>query len=216
MRLNISTLRGQISRIAERDILAGERAVAKAMRGVGFDLRDQLRGQTRRAFASDRLARSWRANSYPRGGGSLNAATVVKSRAEAIFTGFERGAIIRAAKGKYLAIPAPDTPKLMYRRRATPANWEKRFRRKLIFVERPYGGLLIDRAQASRGKRGPGFRRPSARALRTGRGLVSRPIFILVKQARLPRKMNINSAANSALSRLPGRIAEEWARQIKD
>lgn len=151
----------------------------------------------------------------------MSAAGWVSTRAGNIIDAFDRGVVIRARGGRFLAIPTSESPKLIAgadgkRRRATPENWERRFRRKLKFVARPYGGILIEEVQATRGRNGPVFRRPSAKALRTGRGLVSRTIFVLIRQARIPRRLNIDRAADRALNRLPGKIMDEWLYLIGD
>jgi hypothetical protein len=72
--------------------------------------------------------------------------------------------------------------------------------------------LLVGELRASSGRRG-GFRAPTATARRSGRGLVSVPLFVLVPAVKAKKLLSVKEAGNRALARLPGRIVTAWNRQ---
>ena len=63
--------------------------------------------------------------------------------------------------------------------------------------------------RARTGKRG-GFSRASASALRTGRGLVTVPMFILVPQVTVRKRLEVAGAAERWVSRLPSLVVRNW------
>ena len=63
--------------------------------------------------------------------------------------------------------------------------------------------------RARTGKRG-GFSRASASAHRTGRGLVTVPMFILVPQVTLAKRLEVAGAAERWVSRLPSLVVRNW------
>ena len=67
-----------------------------------------LASQVTGAGLGQRLANTIRANRYPRSGESINAASLVFSRAPKIVDAFDRGALIRSKHGFYLAIPTAE------------------------------------------------------------------------------------------------------------
>ncbi|GAK46885.1 conserved protein, partial [Tepidicaulis marinus] len=96
-------------------------------------------------------------------------------------------------------------------RKITPGGWERRTGQRLRFVYRRRGPSLLvaDRMRARTGKRG-GFSRASASALRTGRGLVTVPMFILVPQVTLAKRLEVAGAAERWVSRLPSLVVRNW------
>ncbi|MBX6324390.1 MAG: hypothetical protein IRY94_21465, partial [Rhodospirillaceae bacterium] len=55
-----------------------------------------------------------------------------------------------------------------------------------------------------------GFARASAAALRTGRGLVTVPIFILVLQVTVKKRLDVAGAAARWQARLPELVRRAW------
>lgn len=103
----IARLSGRLSEILRAELAAGEKAVTAGIRAVTDGAKADLRGQIAAAFG-DRgrsLATTWRSKVYPETGESMSAAGIVWSAAPAIIDAFDRGATIRAARAKFLAIP---------------------------------------------------------------------------------------------------------------
>ncbi|WP_461307418.1 DUF6441 family protein, partial [Albidovulum sp.] len=93
----------------------------------------------------------------------------------------------------------------------TPGGWERRTGQHLRFVYRRGAPSLLvaDDLRARRGKRG-GFARASAAALRTGRGLVTVPIFILVPEVAFKKRLDVAGAAARWQARLPELVLRHW------
>ncbi|MDK9722980.1 MAG: DUF6441 family protein [Rhodospirillales bacterium] len=70
--------------------------------------------------------------------------------------------------------------------------------------------LLVAENQRARTGRGGGFAKPSASALKSGRGPVSVPMFILVPQVSIRKRLGVDGAANKWLAALPGLVAGNW------
>ena len=81
------------------EIRAGEKAVTAATREAGTTLKTAWRGQITGAGLGQRLARTIRSEQYPRGQPSLNAATLVWSKAPKIINAHDTGPLIRSKTG---------------------------------------------------------------------------------------------------------------------
>ena len=190
-------------REVERD---GERASSRALGKAGAGLKEDWRGQITNSGLGMRLARTIRARTYPKGQNSLDAAAVVWSNAPDILRAFDRGALIRSRSGFWLAIPTEAAGKKgLGRERVTPEGWERRKGLKLRFVyRRAQPSLLVAEGRVSK----------SGRAVRsrskTGRGLQTVPIFILVPQVRLRKRLDLARDAERWARRLPGLIVSNW------
>lgn len=69
--------------------------------------------------------------------------------------------------------------------------------------------LVAENQRARTGKRG-GFAKASASALKSGRGLASVPMFILVPQVSIRKRLDVSGAANKWLAVLPGLVIRNW------
>lgn len=191
---------------------AGERAVTRAMGVAATGLRDDWRGQVTGAGLGNRVARTVRAQVYPERRDSLNAAAYVWTRAPKILDAFERGALIRSQNGFYLAIPTPAAgAKGPGNRRITPGGWEQRTGMKLRFVYRRGGPSLLVADEArinTRGRAVASRARVRRDGIRTGAATV--PIFILVPQVRLRKRLDLAGAGDRWAARVPGLIVENW------
>lgn len=195
-----------IARLMQGEITAGEKAVTQAVREAGIGLRDNWRGQITRAGLGQRVARTIRSETYPKGRDSLNAAAMVWSRAPVILEAHNTGPLIRSADGFWLAIPSPAAGKSLRGGRITPGEWERRTGLRLRFIyRRSSPSLLIAEARLS--KKGRAVRSRS----KTGRGLTSVPIFLLVPQVRLSKRLDLERPAKAALAALPAAIARRWS-----
>jgi len=119
--------------------------------------------------------------------------------------GLHQCCLIRSKDGFWLAIPLPATDNPTFRGRITPGEWEPRCGLRLRFVYRRRGpsplvaeGRLNTKGQAvvSRSK--------------TGRGKVTAPIFLLVPQVKLPKRLDLARDAERALDSVPGLIVANW------
>ncbi|MFN4229842.1 DUF6441 family protein [Parvibaculum sp.] len=155
-----------------------------------------------------RIAKSIRGERYPEKQDSIKAAGEVFSRAPHIVEPWVTGAVIRSKEGHYLAIPTSAAPKKgVGGKRITPSNFPEHSYGKLRFVYRKGKPalLVVDEQRARKGKRG-GFARASARARKTGTGLVTVPMFVLVPLARIPKKISLARIRSKAERRFPRQI----------
>jgi hypothetical protein len=190
------------------EIRAGEKAVTTAMRDAGAGLKSAWRGQITGAGLGTRLGNSIRLATYPKGGESLNAAALVWSNAPVIVGAHDAGPLIRAKGGSWLAIPTPAAGKSAKGGRITPGEWESRTGLLLRFVYRRRGPSLL----VAEGRLNSKGRAVASRS-RTGRGLTTVPIFLLVPQIKLRKRLDLARDAERAIDGVPGRIVAGWTRQ---
>jgi hypothetical protein len=196
---------GDIAALMAAEVAAGERAVSSAMRAAGEGLKTAWRGQITRAGLGTRLANTIRAAHYPRGQPSLNAAALVWSKAPVIVGAHDTGPLIRSKNGFWLAIPLPAAGKSARGGRMSPGAWERRTGLRLRFVYRRRGPSLL----VAEGRISSAGRAVASRS-KTGRGLTSVPVFLLVPQVKLPKRLDLARDAERAAGGLPGAIVAGW------
>ena len=113
---------GDIGAMMASEITAGEKAVTKAIGDAGTELKKAWRGQISGAGLGQRLARTVRLATYPKGQPSLNAAALVWSKAPVIIGAHDTGPLIRSKDGFWLAIPTPAAGKSSRGGRITPGE----------------------------------------------------------------------------------------------
>ncbi|MBZ0130600.1 MAG: DUF6441 family protein [Rhodobacteraceae bacterium] len=187
------------------EIAAGERAVTAAMREAGTGLKTAWRTQIVQAGLGRRLANSIRNQNFPRSGDSLDAATLVWSKAPVIVGAHDTGPLIRSKNGSWLAIPLPAAGKSSRGGRITPGEWERRRGLRLRFVYRRNGPSLLV-AEGRLNSRGLGV----ASRSKTGRGKTTAPIFLLLPQVKLPKRLDLTRDAARAHDAVPGLIVARW------
>ena len=193
-----------------RDI---ERAVATGTRDAGRGLRTELRRQVTSAGLGQRLANSWRDKHYPNQ--KLDAASLVYTKAPQIIHAFDEGVVIRSKRRRFLAIPTENAPrKGTDGKRISPSTFPEHRFGPLRFVPRHRGPslLVVDglRASVSR-KTGElrGFRRATDRARRSGQGLTTVVMFLLIPQVKLSKRLNVARAAEHWSAQLPTLIEQQ-------
>lgn len=191
--------------LMREEIAAGERAVSTAIREAGTRLKSAWRGQITGAGLGTRLARSIRSAQYPKGKPSLNAAALVWSKAPVILGAHNTGPLIRSKDGFWLAIPTPAAGTSARGGRISPGEWERRTGLRLRFIYRRQGPSLLV-AEGRLNTKG----RAVASRTKTGRGLLTAPIFLLVPQVKLAKRLDLARAAEAAVGRIPGRIVANW------
>nr|WP_256427759.1 MULTISPECIES: DUF6441 family protein [unclassified Aliiroseovarius] len=187
------------------EVKAGEKAVSAAMREAGTGLKTAWRGQITQAGLGRRLANSIRSQTYPRSGESLNAAALVWSKAPVIVGAHDTGPLIRSRDGFWLAIPTPAAGKGTRGKALTPGEWERRRGLRLRFVYRRNGPSLLV-ADGRLNSRGLGV----ASRSKTGRGKATVPIFLLVPQVKLAKRLDLARDAERAQAAVPGLIVANW------
>lgn len=204
MKLELQT-RPPLASIMAAEIKAGERAATAAARESGDDLKQRWRSQITRAGLGQRLGRTVQSRSYPRGATSIDAATLVWTNAPEIVGAFDRGVTIRSRAGFWLAIPTDAAGRGRRGGRITPGEWEQRTGLRLRFVyRRGKPSFLVAEGRVS--KAGRAVRSRS----KTGRGVQTIPIFILVPQVRLRKRLDLARDAEAVQDALAGRVVDAW------
>jgi hypothetical protein len=204
MKLDLS-VSGDIVTAMRAEVLAGEKAVTAAMRAAGNDLKSNWRAQITRVRLGQRLANTIRSKTYPAAGESLEAAALVWSNAPQIIGAHDTGPLIRSKDGFWLAIPTPAAGKGSRGKALTPGEWERRRGLRLRFVYRRRGPSLLV-ADGRLNSRGLGV----ASRSKTGRGQSTVPIFLLVPQVKLSKRLNLARDAERAQAAIPGLIVANW------
>jgi hypothetical protein len=190
-----------------------QRAVTTSTREAGRGLKAELRGKVANAGLGQRLANSWRDKHYPNQ--KLDAASPVYTKVPQIIRAFDEGAVIRSRRGRFLAIPTENAPrKGTDGRGIRPSTFPEHRFGPLRFVPRPSGPplLVVDRLQASFSRNGGelrGFRRATDRARRSGQGLTTVVMFLLVPQVKLRKRLDVARAAERWSAQLPALIQQQ-------
>jgi len=189
----------------QAELKAGERAVKAAMAQAGGELKQAWRTQITSAGLGHRLPRTIRNRTYPKQGDSLDAAAFVWSNAPEIVAAHDRGVLIRSKAGFWLAIPLPAAGKGRGGARLTPGEWERRRGMRLRFVYRRRGPSMLV-ADGRLSSRGLGV----ASRSKTGRGRATVPIFLLVPQVRLRKRLDLARDVEKVAGCVPGLIVTGW------
>ncbi|CUH70027.1 hypothetical protein TL5118_03999 [Thalassovita autumnalis] len=204
MKLDLSVT-GDIVTAMRAEILAGEKAVTTAMRAAGSNLKSDWRAQITRARLGQRLANTIRSKTFPAAGESLEAAAFIWSNAPQIIGAHDAGPLIRSKDGFWLAIPTPAAGKGSRGKALTPGEWERRRGLRLRFVYRRGSPSLLV-ADGRLNSRGLGV----ASRSKTGRGQSTVPIFLLVPQVKLAKRLSLARDAEQAQAAIPGLILANW------
>jgi len=204
MKLNLD-ISPDLVAVMAAEISAGEKAVTAAMREAGSKLKTAWRGQITGAGLGHRLANSIRSQTYPKVGESLSAAALVWSKAPQIISAHDAGLMIRSKSGFWLAIPTAAAGKGPRGRRITPGQWEQRRGMRLRFVYRRNGPSLLV-ADGRLNSRGLGV----ASRSKTRRGQSTVPVFLLVPQVKLAKRLNLARDAERMQAAIPGLLVANW------
>ena len=196
---------GDLGAMMAAEIAAGEKAVTKAVGEAGSSLKTSWRGQITGAGLGARLSRTIRSELYPKGQPSLNAAALIWSNAPVIVGAHDTGPLIRSKDGFWLAIPTAAAGKSARGGRISPGEWERRRGLRLRFIYRRSGPSLLV-AEGRLNTRGLGV----ASRSKTGRGLTTVPIFLLVRQVKLRKRLDLDRAAKAVQEGIPGAIVAHW------
>lgn len=238
-----AALVGDLQQVVTRELRVAERAIGATLRQASEGLKTELRQQVVGAGLCRGLANAWRARRFPANGESLGAAALIWSRAPQLVQVFEQGATIRARLGRYLAIPTNFNLSSGRRRsgregggnvRVTPAEMVAS---RLAFTRKRKDGpglLWFLRVTAASEKTAKGRVKMLAIAggIRVGgreQGVLiggrrrarieaalkagAVPMFILLPQVTLRKRLDAKGAAERWAGRLPALLAQNWTAE---
>jgi hypothetical protein len=145
----------------------------------------------------------------------LDAASLIYTKAPQIIRAFDESAVIRSRRGRFLAIPTENAPrKGTDGGRIRPSTFPEHRFGPLRFVPRPNGPslLFVDGLRASFSRKTGqlrGFRRATERARRSGQGLTTAVMFLLVPQVKLSKRLDVARAAEHWSAQLPAVIEHQ-------
>lgn len=198
-----------------------ERATTAAMREATTGLKEELRDQVEAAGLGPRLAKTWQGNTYPKSGTSLEPAGYVYSKAPKIVSFFNEGQVVKATRGRFLAIPTDDTPRKRGGRPLSVDEVETRYGRRLQFVSPGDGGFrtpstrrggvaflvmpgLVIRKSSQR------WRNAGPLDKKRGRATQSVIMFILVPEVAGQKKLDLEGPTRRWAARVPGAIEKHF------
>ncbi|HEV7266149.1 MAG TPA: DUF6441 family protein [Falsiroseomonas sp.] len=232
--MRLGAVVGDLRKALAEEVRAGERAASRAVRDETDALKRELRQQVTASLGGKArgISNAWRAQVFPRTGVSLRPASLVWSKTPLVIDAFERGALIRPkGGGRFLAIPTGFNAARGWRGRGdkglrvTPAQmvasgqgFLRPFRSGRGFV---WCLPLRQGEQTGRRRRTrliAGGVAEVGTANRKGheawaRGLLERgmvPMFLLLPQVKLAKRLDVRGAALRALRRLPRRFVTAW------
>ena len=183
----------------EGDIVAKN---TSAIRQVSAGMKEDLRGQIKRAGFGQRLANTWRADVYPKSGRSLEPATLVWSAASKIILSMNEAITIRPVhRGRFkgrpmLWIPTDNVPNAGRGRKATPQQVEQQFRQRFIILPADKRGNYLALVNVVEAKNRRGFRGATPRRIAQGRDIELRLMFVLVPEVRTRKIFDLQSTAD--------------------
>lgn len=198
-------LRGDLEKFLDAEVKAGKRSVSTVIRRRVNRLKNDLRRQIKRAGLSERLGKTVRGETYPKRGASLNAAGRVFSKAIVKRTGgiadlitlLDTGAVIKAGAGRALAIPLPAAG------RGRGVKGDPASKKPGDFPDGTFR-LVVSRD-----------RKTAVLVFRSG-PRQGEAAFILVRQVRLKKRINIERAYQKAIRGIDDDIVRQWERNNRN
>ena len=213
MRLE-AALRGDLNEVLKAELRVAERAVTAGIRQATDGLKTELRRQITSTGLGSRLANTWRGDVYPKGQPSIGAAGYIWSKAPRLVRLYAEGAVIRSKHGLFLAIPTPAAGRFGdNRQKITPGEWERIHGLRLRFVYRRGTPSMLVADNVRLTKRGRaslniGRRQGAAYTRLSGRTTV--PLFVLVPQVTVRKRLDIDGAAQKWIAALPRLVTRHW------
>lgn len=216
----IAKIAKSLAKDMEKEFVTITGAIQAGTKEAAEGLKNDLRQQVTSSGMGTKLANAWRSKVYDNKG--YNPAGLVYTRAPKIIEAFDKGVLIKPkGGGVWLAIPTVTAPKRgTDGKRLTPLNFPEGKLGKLEFVYRSKGPsfLVVHNVRASYSRKTGqlrGFRKASDTALRTGKGLSSAIMFILIRQVKLEKRLDVATAAKVWGEKLPNLIDKEHTRRSK-
>ncbi|WP_419808384.1 DUF6441 family protein [Sphingomonas sp.] len=175
-------------------------AATEAMREASSSVKQELREQVTSAGLGNRLANTWRGETYPKSRRSVNPAGYIWSNAPDIVDSFVRGATIVPINGaRFLAIPTDAVPNARGRRGArkkmNPAEVEAEFNQDLFYL-RGRAGRVLAFLNITRSRNRRGFRQDTKGRRAQGRASERVLMFVLVRSVRVPKLLDLAGPAD--------------------
>lgn len=194
-------IRGDLAKAFELEAKAGAQAATTVIRRRTTRLKTSIRRQIASVGLGERLGKTIRDAVYPNRGASLSAKGIIRSSAiykrpgglVDLITVFEEGATINARGGRYLAIPlgAGKTESL-----------SKFDNRSIALLPLRSGkGYLVIRRDTSQYRR------------RSGSGFWGEPLFLLIPQATIRKRLDLDSEIARATNGIEQELVNEWNRR---
>ena len=213
MRL-LAAIQGDLNALLTAELRNAERAVTTGVRAATDGLKTELRGQITGAGLGNRLANTWRGEVYPKSGQSIGAAGYVWSKAPKLSVRmYAEGAVIRSKQGLFLAIPTPAAGKYGDARQKIARSWERIHGLRLRFVYRRGSPSLLvaDNARlTNRGRAAANIGRRQDAAFTRLAGRTTVPLFVLVPQVTVRKRLDVNGAAQKWITALPHLVTHHW------
>jgi hypothetical protein len=210
----LAAIQGDLNAFLTVELRNAERAVTAGVRAATDGLKTELRRQITGAGLGNRLANTWRGEVYPKTGQSIGAAGYVWSKAPGIVRLYAEGAVIRSKKGLFLAIPIPAAGRYAdARQKITPGSWERIHGQRLRFVYRRGAPslLVVDNARLTgRGRAVANTGRRQGAAFTRLAGRTTVPLFILVPQVTVKKRLDVDGAAQKWTRALPRLVVRAW------
>ena len=231
-------LRSSVARVRADELGAGlEDEVAGfltgAMRDTTEEVKNAFRAEVRRANLGERLPNAIRGVTYPRSRNALEPVGWIYAQpsrdgrgAAAIIESYANGAMIVPRAGKrWMAVPTDDAPRKRQGDAMTPDEVERRFGRRLQFINPNDKGFRTPSAR-HRGvaylvlkglviRKATGRWRNASERERAGKTRNPRPVqavimFTLVPHVKKPRTVDLSAPAALAESRFPANLDARW------
>lgn len=233
----VSNIGDNMARILDGEVTAMSNALRGAVDRSSLALQEDLRAQVAGAGLGARLANAWRREAYPRGGRrTLRPAALVYSKATALHEAFDQAPVILPRRGSFLLIPSAEAERLG----ATTSEVSRKgggipggAKRRISSLEEaasklgvPIVSAIPPRGAPQRGGGGGGERRGFILLVPTKRNRSNlaalffasrdaRPVllFTLVRQTRVPKRLNIAAAAAKAEAAFAANVAAALASE---
>jgi hypothetical protein len=213
-------LQGSLRDLMARQQKVAELGVTRGVHRATEELKQDLRDQVVGAGMGQRLAKTWQDKKYPFGRKtSLNAAGWIWSNAPQIIRAHSQGVTIRAANGTYLAVPTDNAPERGPSGKAiSPSNFPTSKFGELRFVPRSNGPplLVIESRFTKSGRVGKAPKNPRKKSGDFRKRVATIPMFTLLPQVRLKKRLDPQRAANRANARIPSKVSAEIRRADRE
>ena len=212
-------MRGDLAAWERAHALAIRQATRDAIEAVTHHARDLLRDDLRRAGLGE-LDKTWRAELFPRRGLADNPAGFIYSRAEYLIEAFSSDRPIRPQQAQRMAIPIPGSPAESLRNPRGPDDKVDEARRRfgeLDLVPGIPGGRppMLVAKNVSFTKTGRLSRRRLTKSGRYGARAASVPLFFLVEEVRLGKRIDPERIARAAERLAPSRLERELDKRLR-
>jgi hypothetical protein len=215
-----AAIEGRLSDYVESRVAIARGGMMAAAGFAGREVVSRLRADVSGAGLGQRVANAWRANVYPsRGRASLEPAVYVFTKAPGIVAAFANGATIRPVKGGvFLWIATENVPRIgRGAKRMTPSEVENRFNQDFDIVPastRP--GVFYAVLRLISARSGRGFRQASKARRAQGRDVQRVVMFVLVRQVRLRKRLDVDAIAAEAARTWPEIVARSLTTAFRN